>query len=282
MRASLREALDSPIYRRELPARGCRGRAIAITLGVAVGLYYLAMILLLVAAAGRDTNAMMGVAMSTLLGVCIADVAVRVLGVLLTADAISAERSTRTLDPLLLCPAPRPAIVLAKLLARLRPFRPLLYALVPGLVVFPPCLAWLMAPMAAAAAHAPGTTHGTLTGLTATFYLTTLWPVLSIVGSLFLGSSIGLFFSAAMKDHGLALALAFVTVLLLSLGFCFVSYFALMAGAFGGGFLTATVDTAFGTLPALLVMSEELLLRVGPAALLLYWLTSDFERLAGD
>ncbi len=279
MRALLKESLASPVYLRESGARGCRTRGIGIVLGIEVGMFYLAMILLIAAALEPDNlPAILGM---TWLLAGVSDIGARILGVLLLGDSVAGERSLRTLEPLLLSPAPRPAIVLAKLLARLRPLKPLVFAIVPGLVVFPPAISYLIAPHVAAAAPAMGGTPITFAGLTATLYVVTLYPFVSIASSLFLGASIGIFFSTAIRDHGLALALAFGAVLLLSIGFCVLSYFMSVFGMLGG-MLSAQVHAALGVIPALLVVLEEFVARAGPAGLLLWWLASDFDRLAAE
>lgn len=277
----IRGFLQSPVYARELRARGCRDQAAFITLWVFVAALYVEMILLVLGAA-LDKNFlgnMIGFAIGT---GWVLDIGCRLLGVILTVDTFNGERSLRTLDGLVLSPVPRATVVFAKLLARLHPLRLPLLAMVPGLVVFPPMFAFLFAPELPVAD--PTAAHGGLgqvAGLALTAFTVSLYPVISAAAAIFFGSAIGMFYSLAIKNNGMAVGLSFATVLILSLGYCFLSYFVIV---FGGIFTAATIKThpALGTLPALVLILEEVISRGLPGFLLLLWAVNDFDRLARD
>ncbi len=272
---------ECPVYGREIRLRSCRDRAVLITVWVLVAGYYGVLLGLVAGALYQDKV----IKAAAAFGVCftlLVDPVCRLLGVLIAADAFSGERAQRTLDALVLSPISRRTLAGAKLLARLNAFRAPLIALIPGLAVLPPCVAWLTAPELPARADGTVTELGAFAGLSLTFYCVALYPVIGSACSFLLGNVVGAFYSLAIRSHGLAVGLAFGTVLVLSIAFCFLSYFALGLGSMLGGLGTATLHPTIGAPAALAIMVEEVLSRGVPALLLAMWLVQDFDRLAAE
>lgn len=281
MLSRLREYAGSPVYARECRARGFRDRVVLVALLVFVGILYLLMGTLVFAAA-VDPGLLGKMIFTTCLVFWPMELACRFLGVVLTADCFSSERTQHTLDTLVLCPAHRFTILGAKLLARLQPLRTPLLALLPGLLVFPALMGWLGVDVLHKVQNqAQAGTILTTTGLTLSLYLLVFWAIASLGISVTMGGAIGLFFSLSVRSSGLAIGAALGTTLLLSLAFCFVSYFVLLFGGLLGA-AAVSVSTWLGVMLPIVLLIEELLTRGLPAALLFYWAGADFDRLAGD